>query len=71
MVDEVVVAEKARGRGVGRALVEKLVQRASEAGCVEACLSVLPENTPAREFYRSLGFEDEAVLMEMHFNLQD
>ena len=68
MVEEVVVSEKARGMGVGKALMERLVQRAKEAGCAEASLSVLPDNNRAREFYRSLGFEDEAVLMEMHFH---
>ena len=67
MVDEVVVAGKARRRGIGKALVERLVQQAREAGCAEASLSVLPGNIPAQEFYKTLGFEDEALLMEMHF----
>lgn len=71
LVDELVVAEKARGRGVGKALVQRLLLHAKEAGCAEASLSVMPGNTQAREFYRSLGFTDEAVLMEIHFEPDD
>jgi ribosomal protein S18 acetylase RimI-like enzyme len=71
LVDEVVVAEKARGKGVGKALVQRLLLFAKEAGCAEASLSVMPGNTRAREFYRSLGFADEAILMEIHFGPND
>lgn len=71
MVDEVVVAEKARGKGVGKALVQRLLLHAKEAGCAEASLSVMPGNTRAREFYRSLGFADEAILMEIHLRSND
>lgn len=71
LVDEVVVAEKARGRGVGKALVQRLMLYAKEAGCAEVSLSVMPGNTRAREFYRSLGFADEAILMEIHFGPND
>ncbi len=71
LVDEVVVAEKARGKGVGKALVQRLMLHAKEAGCAEASLSVMPGNTRAREFYRSLGFTDEAILMEIHFEPND
>ena len=71
LVDELVVAEKARGKGVGKALVQRLVLHAKEAGCAEASLSVMPGNTRAREFYRSLGFIDEAILMEIHFEPND
>ena len=71
LVDEVVVAEKARGKGVGKALVQRLMLHAKEAGCAEASLSVMPGNTRALEFYRSLGFADEAILMEIHFEPND
>jgi GNAT superfamily N-acetyltransferase len=68
IVEEIVVTEKRRGKGVGKLLMEQLVKRASDAGCDEASLSVLPENSGAREFYRSLGFKEEAFLMELHFH---
>jgi len=50
---------------------EVVVQHTQEAGCVEASVSVLPENTPLREFYKSLGFKDEAFLIEMHIDLSE
>lgn len=45
-----------RGRGVGRALMEALEERFHAAGMQALCLSVHPENRPARSLYDSLGY---------------
>jgi len=55
-VEDIFVAEAARGRGVGRALMTRLAAIALERGCAHLALSVLHWN-PARDFYRRLGFE--------------
>lgn len=48
----------ARGRGVGRALVEATSAFACEAGSRELFLQVLEGNEVAASLYRSCGFED-------------
>lgn len=46
----------ARGRQLGRQLVERLLAEAREAGYRRVCLDVLPEFVAARRLYASLGF---------------
>ena len=46
----------ARGRQLGRQLVERLLAEAREAGYRRICLDVLPEFVAARRLYASLGF---------------
>ena len=48
----------ARGRGVGRALVEATAEFARAAGSRELFLQVLEGNDTAASLYRSCGFED-------------
>ena len=47
----------ARGRGVGRALVEACVDRARQAGLAEVLLCSLTEMTTAHRLYLSMGFD--------------
>jgi GNAT superfamily N-acetyltransferase len=56
-LEDIYVAERARGLGLGRALIARLACLALERGCARLDLSVLDWN-PAREFYRRLGFEE-------------
>ncbi len=51
------VAPEARGRGVGRDLVNALVDRAREEGVSRLLLSTLPEMVAAQYVYRARGFE--------------
>jgi ribosomal protein S18 acetylase RimI-like enzyme len=55
------VAEEARGRGVGRALVRAAVDRARAQGFRRITLRVLGHNAPARRLYESEGFVVEGV----------
>jgi ribosomal protein S18 acetylase RimI-like enzyme len=48
----------ARGRGVGRALVEATATFARDAGSQELFLQVLEGNDTAASLYRACGFED-------------
>ncbi len=55
-LEDIYVAERARGLGLGRALMARLARVARQRGCPRLDLSVLHWN-PARQFYRRLGFE--------------
>lgn len=51
------VRETARGLGAGRALVERLKQRAAEMGFTAMTLGALPRHHEALALYRSAGFD--------------
>jgi GNAT superfamily N-acetyltransferase len=50
------VAEEARGRGVGAALVQSCIERARAAGSTALALCSLKEMTPAHRIYQRMGF---------------
>ncbi len=52
----VYVASRARGRGVGRALLEELVERSERAGVWTLQAMVFPENEPSLRLHRACGF---------------
>ena len=64
LIEELVVDEGARRQGVGRALIEAAVEWARAQGCSEVEVSTDLDNTHAQAFYRKLGFESEALLLE-------
>jgi GNAT superfamily N-acetyltransferase len=59
-IEDVFVRERARGKGLGRALVELAIEHARERGCKRIELDVDEDNAPARALYRELGFADDA-----------
>jgi GNAT superfamily N-acetyltransferase len=56
LVEDVFVAESARGAGVARALLELATTRALERGCRRMELDVNEANAPAIALYESFGF---------------
>ena len=54
-IEDIVVAESSRGLGYGAALLRHLAARCVERGYARLEWSVLDWNTPAMDFYRSLG----------------
>jgi GNAT superfamily N-acetyltransferase len=57
LVENVVVADDARRRGAGRALMLRAIEIARETGCYKVNLISGNERTGAHDFYRSLGFQ--------------
>jgi RimJ/RimL family protein N-acetyltransferase len=53
------VAAAHRRRGIGRALLERAVEWAREAGVTKLELHVFPHNQPARALYETFGFVRE------------
>jgi GNAT superfamily N-acetyltransferase len=56
LVEDVFVAEAARGHGVARALLDFATSRALERGCRRMELDVNEANAPALALYESFGF---------------
>jgi len=54
-LEDVFVRPGARGKGVGKALLRAVARTACDRGCGRLEWSVLNWNTPAIEFYQSLG----------------
>ncbi|MCW3038358.1 MAG: family N-acetyltransferase [Solirubrobacterales bacterium] len=61
LVEDVFVAEEARGGGVGRAMLEHATTRALERGCRRMELDTSEDNAPAIALYESLGFFNRAA----------
>lgn len=57
-IENVVVTEEQRRRGLGRALVGQLLHAARESGITSVLLEVRPSNTAARRLYEKLGFSE-------------
>jgi ribosomal protein S18 acetylase RimI-like enzyme len=66
LIDELIVSEKYRGQGIGRQLISAAVDKCRQLGCCEIEVSTEKTNAKAREFYKSSGFEDVGVLLEMN-----
>jgi ribosomal protein S18 acetylase RimI-like enzyme len=56
-LDDLVVTESERRYGIGRALMNELLKESLAAGISQVRWQVLDWNTPAIEFYKSLGAE--------------
>lgn len=57
IIEDVVVDERSRGQGVGRALNEAALEVARAAGAVTVDLTSRPTREAANRLYLSLGFE--------------
>jgi len=56
------VAARARRRGIAAAMIEEAIKWARGLGVVKLELTVFPHNAPAIALYRKLGFEEEGLL---------
>lgn len=63
-LEKVAVASHAAGRGIGRALLTELIDRARAAGVQQLTLDFRGDNTAAESLYRSLGFEEYGRLRD-------
>jgi len=66
LIEELVVHEGDRGRGVAHALMDAFLQAMGARGCVEVSVSTMLDNERAKRFYRAHGFDDEALFLERH-----
>jgi ribosomal protein S18 acetylase RimI-like enzyme len=54
----VIVLKEFRGKGLGKALIAKLINISEERGYCKLTLEVREDNQNARQLYQSLGFRD-------------
>lgn len=55
-IEDVVVDEAVRGRGIGAALVRAALEQAAQAGATKVDLTSRPEREAANRLYQRLGF---------------
>ena len=67
LVENVVVDEQYRRRGIGRLLMNYAVGKAKETGCHKIGLSSDTSRKEAHKFYRSMGFEASAHGFRLYF----
>lgn len=68
IVENVIVAGTARRTGVGRALMEQVIELAREAGCYKLQLVSGKHRSEAHSFYRSMGLEAVAEGFKIYFD---
>jgi L-amino acid N-acyltransferase YncA len=56
--ESVYVAERARGRGVGRALLEAVIESARAGGLWTLQAGIFPDNVASLELHRRVGFRE-------------
>ena len=60
LIEDVVVNENYRGKGIGKKLVEKLIGIAADKKCDKTVLNSSKQNS---EFYKKIGFEINEIQM--------
>lgn len=60
-IQTIAVADSARRQGLGRVLMQRLIEEARQRGSSEVFLEVRADNPDAQALYASLGFEQLAV----------
>lgn len=63
-LEDVIVSEKARGHGVGKALMEHVKEKARKMGCYKVAVGAADANAAA--FYRKCGFHTQGDYLVAH-----
>ena len=64
-INDMCVNEKARGKNIGRQLVNRAKDYAREIGAIRLELTVWGFNKNARQFYEQIGMTERTIRMEM------
>jgi GNAT superfamily N-acetyltransferase len=68
VVEDVAVAPRHQGRGIGRAMMAHAVEECRKAGCYKLALSSNVKRGDAHRFYESLGFERHGYSFAVFFD---
>lgn len=61
IVEAVVVSPAARGKGIGKRMMQEAMRLATEAGASKLALSSNAKRLEAHQFYRQLGFTEHGI----------
>jgi streptothricin acetyltransferase len=67
-VQEFHVAESHRGRGIGQALMQAVIEKARSAKCRIVLCETQNTNVPAIRFYRRMGFTLDGIDLSLYSN---
>ncbi len=67
-LEDLIVKEAHRGKGIGRLLFEATIEKAKEKGCSGMMWQVLDWNKPAIEFYKNYGSETDGQWLNVKIN---
>ena len=65
VLEDMVVDSRARGQGVGQALIRRAVEQAREWGCYKLALSSHLQREAAHRFYAAMGFSVHGVSLSL------
>ena len=68
VVENVIVSQEIRGRGVGTALLEHMVDLAQVSGCYKIQLHSGKQRADAHRLYQSIGFRPVAEGFKLYFD---
>lgn len=63
LLEDVIVAARYRGRGLGQQLVARVLRWAEQEGFHRVTLLTDPDNAPARRLYERLGFDRSGMVV--------
>jgi L-amino acid N-acyltransferase YncA len=63
----VYIKEGFRGKGIGKNLVKKLLQKAPESGLHTAIVKICSENEVSLNLFKKLGFENIGIMKEVGY----
>ena len=64
LIDELIVSQNNRGKGIGKKLISAAVEKCKHLGCCEVEVSTEFANTKARGFYKTCGFTERGIHFE-------
>ena len=67
LINELIVAETHRNKGIGKKLIQKAIESAKSRGMDEIEVGTEITNTKAQNFYKKTGFNEEYVLLGREF----
>jgi len=67
-LDDLIVSEKHRGKGIGKKLLDAFMQEAKSIGAKQVHWQVLDWNTPAIDFYKKINATVDAEWLDCKMN---
>lgn len=67
-LEDLIVSEKMRGKGLGEQLLEATIKKAKDTACTGVMWQVLDWNEPAINFYKKFGVRFDAEWLNVHLD---